>query len=200
MTATRAYFATCAKGLEYLLRDELATLGAADVHEKLAGVAFAGDLRIGYRACLGSRLASRILMPLAEFEANDADALYAGVRGIDWSQHLAVDGTLAVDAVSGASTLSHTQFIALRVKDAIVDQFRDATGERPNVDVEEPSVRVNVRLHRNVATVSLDLSGTPLHRRGWRRGQGEAPLKEHLAAAMLLRGGWPEVFAKGGAL
>ena len=200
MTATRAYFATCAKGLEYLLRDELAAFGAADVHEKLAGVAFAGDLRTGYRACLESRLASRILMPLAEFEANDADALYAGVRGIDWSQHLAVDGTLAVDAVSGASTLSHTQFIALRVKDAIVDQFRDATGQRPNVDIEQPSVRVNVRLHRNVATVSLDLSGTPLHRRGWRRGQGEAPLKEHLAAAMLLRGGWPEVFAKGGAL
>ena len=197
---TRAYFATCAKGLEYLLRDELRALGAGDAREKLAGVAFSGDLRAGYRACLESRLASRILMPLAEFEAGDGDALYAGVRAIDWSQHLAVDGTLAVDAVSGASALHHTQFIALRVKDAIVDQFRDATGRRPDVDVERPSVRVNLRLHRNVATVSLDLSGVPLHRRGWRRGQGDAPLKENLAAAMLLRGGWPDVFAKGGAL
>jgi 23S rRNA (guanine2445-N2)-methyltransferase / 23S rRNA (guanine2069-N7)-methyltransferase len=198
--AARAYFATCAKGLEYLLRDELHALGAADAHEKLAGVAFSGDLETGYRACLQSRLASRILMPLAEFSAVDSDALYAGVQQIDWAQHLDVGGTLAVDAVSGASALNHTQFIAQRVKDAIVDQFRESTGERPGVDLEKPSIRVNLRLYRDVATLSLDLSGTPLHRRGWRIGQGEAPLKENLAAAMLLRGGWPEVFAAGGAL
>jgi len=198
--ATRPYFATCAKGLEYLLRDELRAIGAADVHERLAGVHFSGDLRIGYRACLESRLTSRILMPLAEFDAEDSDALYAGVQGIDWSQHLAADGTLGVDAVSGASTLQHTQFISQRVKDAVVDQFRDRTGGRPGVDLEQPHVRINLRLYRNRATLSIDLSGTPLHRRGWRRGQGDAPLKENLAAAMLLRGGWPEVFAAGGAL
>jgi 23S rRNA (guanine2445-N2)-methyltransferase / 23S rRNA (guanine2069-N7)-methyltransferase len=197
--ATRTYFATCAKGLEYLLRDELRALGA-DAQEKLSGVQFSGDLRMGYRACLESRLASRILMPLAEFDVPAADALYAGVQTIDWSQHLALDGTLAVDAVGTTSELNHTQFVAQRVKDAIVDQFRERTGERPGVDLERPSLRINLRLHRNRATLSLDLSGTPLHRRGWRRGQGDAPLKENLAAAMLLRGGWPEVFASGGAL
>ena len=198
--AARTYFATCAKGIEYLLRDELRALGAADAHEKLAGVQFSGDLAAGYRACLESRLASRILMPLTEFDGADADALYAGVQRIDWSEHLAVDGTLAVDAVSTVSALRHTQFVAQRVKDAIVDQFRARTGARPSVDIERPSVRINLRLYRNQATLSLDLSGTPLHRRGWRRGQGEAPLKENLAAAMLLRAGWPEIFAAGGAL
>jgi 23S rRNA (guanine2445-N2)-methyltransferase / 23S rRNA (guanine2069-N7)-methyltransferase len=196
----RTFFATCAKGLEYLVRDELAALGAADAHEKLAGVAFTGDLAQGYKACLESRLASRILLKLDEFEARDSDALYAGVQRTDWSQHLDADGTLAVDAVSGASQLAHTQFVAQRVKDAIVDQFREQTGTRPGVDLETPSIRVNLRLHRDVATLSLDLSGAPLHRRGWRRGQGEAPLKENLAAAMLIRGGWRDVFASGGAL
>ena len=197
---SRAYFATCAKGLEYLLRDELAALGASDVHEKLAGVAFAGELSIGYRACLESRLASRILMPLAEFEVANADALYDGVQRIDWSGHLDAGGTLAIDAVGTTGELKHTQYTAQRVKDAIVDQFRDRTGGRPGVDLERPSVRINVRLHRNIATVSLDLSGAPLHRRGWRRGQGDAPLKENVAAAMLVRGGWRETFASGGAL
>jgi 23S rRNA (guanine2445-N2)-methyltransferase / 23S rRNA (guanine2069-N7)-methyltransferase len=200
VSPTRAYFATCAKGLEYLLRDELAALGASDVHEKLAGVAFAGELSIGYRACLESRLASRILMPLAEFDVPNADALYDGVQRIDWSLHLDAGGTLAIDAIGTTSELKHTQYTAQRVKDAIVDQFRDSVGTRPGVDLERPSVRINVRLHRNVATVSLDLSGAPLHRRGWRRGQGEAPLKENLAAAMLIRGGWREAFANGGAL
>jgi len=197
---TRAFFATCAKGLEYLVRDELRALGAIDAREALAGVYFSGTLRTAYRACLESHLASRILMPLAEFDAIDADALYEGVQGIDWSQHLAVDGTLAVEAVSGSSKLNHTQFIAQRVKDAVVDQFRDRTGERPGVDLERPSIRLNARLHRDRANLSLDLSGTPLHRRGWRIGQGDAPLKENLAAAMLLRSGWQDIYAKGGAL
>ena len=197
--ATRNYFATCAKGLEYLLRDELRALGI-DAHEALAGVRFSGTLRAGYQACLESRLASRILMPLAEFDATDADTLYAGVQQIGWSDHLAADGTLAVDAVSVVSALTHTQFIAQRVKDAVVDQLRDATGTRPGVDLQRPSIRLNIRLYRDRATLSLDLSGAPLHRRGWRIGQGDAPIKENLAAAMLLRGGWPEVFAAGGAL
>ncbi|MFC5488191.1 bifunctional 23S rRNA (guanine(2069)-N(7))-methyltransferase RlmK/23S rRNA (guanine(2445)-N(2))-methyltransferase RlmL [Dokdonella soli] len=193
-------FATCPKGLEYLLRDELRALGADDAREALAGVHFSGTLELAYRACLWSRLASRVLLRLAEFDAADADALYAGVQAIDWSQHLAPDGTFAVDAVGGASALKHTQYIALRTKDAIVDQFRERTGERPNVEVDQPSIRLNVRLHRERATVSLDLSGTPLHRRGWRQGQGDAPLKENLACAMLLRAGWPAIHAAGGAL
>jgi 23S rRNA (guanine2445-N2)-methyltransferase / 23S rRNA (guanine2069-N7)-methyltransferase len=193
-------FATCPKGLEYLLRDELRALGADQAREALAGVHFAGSPELAYRACLWSRLASRVLLHLAEFDAPDADALYAGVQAIDWTAHLAADGRFAVDAVGGSSALNNTQFVALRTKDAIVDQFRRETGTRPDVDVERPSIRVNVRLHRQRATVSLDLAGTPLHRRGWRQGQGEAPLKENLACAMLLRAGWPAIAAAGGAL
>lgn len=194
------FFATCPKGLEYLLRDELVALGAGDVHEALAGVHFGGVLETGYRACLWSRLASRVLMPLAEFDAADEQALYDGVQAIDWRQHLAVDGTLAVDASSQQSRLNHTRYLAQKVKDAVVDQFRARDGERPGVDLERPSIRLNLRLRKDRATLSLDLSGTPLHRRGYRVGQGEAPLKENLACAMLLRAGWPVIHAAGGAL
>jgi 23S rRNA (guanine2445-N2)-methyltransferase / 23S rRNA (guanine2069-N7)-methyltransferase len=194
------YFATCPKGLEYLLRDELVALGASDVREALSGVHFSGDLTIGYRACLWSRLASRILMPIAEFAAADEQALYDGVQEIDWSEHLDENGTLAVDAVSNASLLRHTRYLAQRVKDAVVDQFRDRNGTRPSVDLERPSIRLNLLLRKDRATLSLDLSGTPLHRRGYRVGQGDAPLKENLACAMLLRAGWPEIFSAGGAL
>ncbi|MFC4764578.1 bifunctional 23S rRNA (guanine(2069)-N(7))-methyltransferase RlmK/23S rRNA (guanine(2445)-N(2))-methyltransferase RlmL [Dyella koreensis] len=195
-----AYFATCPKGLEYLLRDELVALGAADVREVLAGVHFSGTLETAYRACLWSRLASRVLLPLAEFDAATDDALYAGVQSIDWSTHLAAHATLAVDAGTAMSKLTHSQFIAQRVKDAVVDQFRQRDGSRPGVDTEEPDVRINLRLRRDRATLSLDLAGSPLHRRGWREVQGEAPLKENLAAAMLLRARWPEMYAQGGAL
>ena len=193
-------FATCPKGLEYLLRDELRALGADDAHEALAGVHFSGSLELAYRACLWSRLASRILLQLAEFDAADADALYAGMQEIDWSQHLAGEGSFAIDAVGSTPLLRHSQFVALRSKDAIVDQFRERSGTRPSIDVEKPSIRLNIRLHKNRASVSLDLSGTPLHRRGWRQGQGDAPLKENLACAMLLRAGWPAIHAAGGAL
>ncbi|HEY2624070.1 MAG TPA: bifunctional 23S rRNA (guanine(2069)-N(7))-methyltransferase RlmK/23S rRNA (guanine(2445)-N(2))-methyltransferase RlmL [Dyella sp.] len=195
-----AFFATCPKGLEYLLRDELVALGAADVREALAGAHFSGTLETAYRACLWSRLASRILMPLAEFDAATDDDLYRGVQSIDWSTHLASHATLAVDSVTSQSELTHSQFIAQRVKDAIVDQFRQRDGARPGVDTDEPDVRINLRLRRDRATVSLDLAGAPLHRRGWREVQGEAPLKENLAAAMLLRARWPEIYAEGGAL
>lgn len=196
----RKFFATCPKGLEYLLRDELRALGAEDVREALAGVHFGGTLETAYRACLWSRLASRVLMPLAEFDAPDAEALHAGVQALDWARHLDADGTLAIDAVGQSAALNNTQFIALRAKDAIVDQFRASTGARPGIDVEKPSIRLNVRLHRGRATLSLDLSGAPLHRRGWRQGQGEAPLKENVACAMLLRAGWPTIAVAGGAL
>jgi 23S rRNA (guanine2445-N2)-methyltransferase / 23S rRNA (guanine2069-N7)-methyltransferase len=194
------YFATCPKGLEYLLRDELIAIGASDVREALAGAYFSGTLETAYRACLWSRLASRILLPLAEFDAADDDALYRGVQAIDWSAHLAAHATFAVDAGTAMSKLTHSQFIGLRTKDAVVDQFRQRDGSRPGIDTDEPDIRINLRLRRDRATVSLDLAGSPLHRRGWREVQGEAPLKENLAAAMLLRARWPEVYAAGGAL
>jgi 23S rRNA (guanine2445-N2)-methyltransferase / 23S rRNA (guanine2069-N7)-methyltransferase len=196
----RAFFASCPKGLEYLLVDELKALGGADVREALAGVHFRGELAIGYAACLWSRLASRILMPLGEFAVADADALYAGVRSIDWTQHLDVASTFAVDAVGSTNEITHSQFAALRVKDAIVDQFRESSGDRPSIDTEQPALRVNLVLRRGKAIVSIDLSGTPLHQRGYRRGKGIAPLKENLAAAMLLRAGWPGVYSAGGGL
>jgi 23S rRNA (guanine2445-N2)-methyltransferase / 23S rRNA (guanine2069-N7)-methyltransferase len=194
------FFATCPKGLEYLLRDELIALGGTDVHEALAGVRFSGTLETAYRACLWSRLASRILLPVAEFDAASDEALYAGVQSIDWSEHLAPHATLAVDANTAQSKITHSQFLAQRVKDAVVDQFRARGQERPAVDTEEPDVRINLRLRRDRATVSIDLAGAPLHRRGWREQQGEAPLKENLAAAMLLRAGWLQMYAQGGAL
>lgn len=194
------FFATCPKGLEYLLRDELIALGGADVHESMAGVRFSGGLQTAYRACLWSRLASRILLPIAEFDAASDDALYVGVQSVDWTDHLAAHATLAVDANTAQSKLTHSQFIAQRVKDAVVDQFRQRGLSRPDVDTEEPDVRINLRLRRDRATLSIDLSGAPLHRRGWRHNQGDAPLKENLAAAILLRAGWPAIYAQGGAL
>ena len=196
----RNFFATCPKGLEYLLVDELKALGASAVHEALAGVHFSGGLDAGYRACLWSRLASRVLMPIAEFPAEDGDALYQGALGLDWGEHLGAEASFAVDAVGATSGITHTQFAALRVKDAIVDQFRDKTGTRPNVDTDRPDVRVNLVLRRGQAILSIDLSGAPLHQRGYRLGKGVAPLKENLAAAMLIRAGWPEIHASGGGL
>lgn len=198
------FFATCPKGLEYLLRDELTALGA-EAHEALAGVRFRGDpgqpaLELAYRACLESRLASRILLPLSEFDVADAEALYAGTCAIDWSRHLAPDASLAIDATGRSGTITHSGFAAQKVKDAIVDQCRERFDQRPTIQPQRPDVRLNVRLHKGRATLSLDLSGEPLHRRGWRHEQGEAPLKENLACAMLLRAGWPEAYARGGAV
>ncbi|EQD78342.1 RNA methylase, partial [mine drainage metagenome] len=193
-------FITCAKGLEELLRDELSGLGLPDARATVAGVHLAGGLEAAYRVCLYSRLASRVLLPLAQFAAGAARDLHAGVQGIDWSTLLAPEGSLTVDANLSQSALTHSQFVAQTVKDAIVDQFRDACGVRPSVDREQPDVRVNLHLRRDRAALSLDLSGAPLHQRGWRLQQGAAPLKENVAAAMLLRARWPETYAAGGVL
>jgi 23S rRNA (guanine2445-N2)-methyltransferase / 23S rRNA (guanine2069-N7)-methyltransferase len=200
MTDTLRLFATAARGLEPLLAEELRALGATEVKETRAGVAFAGDLALAYRACLWSRVASRVLMPLARFPAASPEALYDGVRTLDWSAHLGPDNTLAVDFHASHSVITHSHYGALKVKDAIVDQLRDRTGQRPSVATEEPDVRINVYLHENQASVSLDLSGESLHRRGYRVASVTAPLKENLAAAILLRAGWPAIAAQGGAL
>lgn len=193
-----AFFAPAPLGLELLLADELAALGAGDVKSGRAGVKFSGDLAMGYRACLWSRLANRVLLPMASFPAADGDALYAGVQTIDWRAHLPDGATLAVDFAASRSFITHTLFGAQRVKDAIVDQWRVQTGERPTVDLAHPDLRVNVYLDRDIATVSVDLSGDSLHRRGYRPEGGQAPLKENLAAALLLRAGWPAIAAEGG--
>jgi len=200
MTDSISLFATTPKGLELLLADELHALGALDVKETRAGVMFQGDLALAYKACLWSRLANRILMPLAKFPAASPEALYAGVQGVDWSTHLDADKTLAVEFNTSHSAITHSHFGALKVKDAIVDQFRERTGARPSVATEEPDVRINVYLNNNEAQLSLDLSGESLHRRGYRAKTVAAPLKENLAAAILLRARWPELAQQGGAL
>lgn len=191
-TESRRYFATCPKGLEYLLVDELTALGADGVREALAGVYFEGPIGIAYRACLWSRLASRVLLPIADFACADEEALYSGVQAIDWSAHLRADGTLAVDASLVQSQLKHARYAEQKTKDAVVDQFRQASGQRPSVDTEQPDLRINLFVKRDRATVSIDLSGDALHRRGWRLEQGAAPIKENLACAVLIRAGWPQ--------
>jgi 23S rRNA (guanine2445-N2)-methyltransferase / 23S rRNA (guanine2069-N7)-methyltransferase len=154
------------------------------------------------RACLWSRLASRILLVMAEGSVEDADDLYDVVHAVAWEEHMSAEETLAVDAVGTTESLNHTGFTAQRAKDAIVDRLRERTGARPSVDVASPDVRVNVRLHKGEATISFDLAGEPLHRRGYRvqGDQAIAPLKENLAAAVLFRAGWPTVAANRGAL
>jgi len=182
------------------LAQELRDLGAQRLEEHRAGVGFTGPLATGYRVCLWSRLASRLLMVLARVEATSADALYDGIRRLPWGDHMSPSGTLAVSFNGTSGEIRNSHFGALRVKDAIVDFFRDSCGQRPSVDLQHPSLRVDVHLYPGQAVVSLDLSGQPLHRRGYRVEPVEAPLKENLAAAVLARAGWPAVAAAGGGL
>jgi 23S rRNA (guanine2445-N2)-methyltransferase / 23S rRNA (guanine2069-N7)-methyltransferase len=200
MSESLSLFVTTPHGLEKPLADELRQLGAESVRPGRAGVTCRGDLAIAYRTCLWSRLANRVLMPLAEFPAPSPEALYHGVQLIDWSKHLDVDGTLAITFFADRSKITHSQYGAQRVKDAIVDQFRERTGRRPSVDRERPDLRVNVYLHRDRARMSIDLSGESLHRRGYRSEAGAAPLKENLAAGLLALAGWPQIAQQGGAL
>jgi 23S rRNA (guanine2445-N2)-methyltransferase / 23S rRNA (guanine2069-N7)-methyltransferase len=194
------FFATCPKSLEGLLFSELTQLGATDLRETVAGVYFGGSLETAYRACLWSRLANKILLPLTSFDVNSQEDLYDGVRSIPWQDHLKPNGTLLVDFVGTSDNIRNTQFGAVKVKDAIVDCLRDVTGERPSVAKQDPDLRINARLSRDKVVISLDLSGDSLHRRGYRLKQGSAPMKENLAAGILLRSGWPEIAATGGAL
>jgi 23S rRNA (guanine2445-N2)-methyltransferase / 23S rRNA (guanine2069-N7)-methyltransferase len=199
-TETIEFFATAPKGIPPLLVEELKTFGASGVKETLAGASFKGDLETAYRACLWSRLANRILMPIANIAAGDPDELYLGVQSIPWEDHLEPDGSLAVNFTSTRSKITHTHYGALKVKDAIVDRFSGKYGVRPSVALKNPDIRIHVYLLRNKATVSLDLSGESLHMRGYRKDGREAPLKENLAAAILIRAGWFEVVRAGGGL
>jgi 23S rRNA (guanine2445-N2)-methyltransferase / 23S rRNA (guanine2069-N7)-methyltransferase len=193
------FFASCGKGLEYLLADELVALGCTRATATMAGANAEGSLADAQRAVLWSRLASRVLWPLAEFDCPDEHALYEGASQIDWPRHLATGNTLAVDAHVSGEAITHARYAAQRVKDAVVDVMRARTGARPDVDVEAPDLRLNLVVRKGRAIVSVDLGGGPLHRRGWRRIQGDAPLKENLAAAVLMRGNWERVHADGGA-
>jgi 23S rRNA (guanine2445-N2)-methyltransferase / 23S rRNA (guanine2069-N7)-methyltransferase len=193
-----ALFVTAAPGTADLLAAELQALGVADAREAFGGVEGSATLGEAYRACLWSRVGLRVLWQVAETPASSADELYEGIRGVDWSAHMGESDTLAVDFSGSVTGIDNSQFGALRVKDAIVDRFREKTGERPSVDRVAPTLRVNVHVARSVAFVAVDLSGDSLHRRGYRGGQGAAPLKENLAAAILLRSGWPAIAEAGG--
>jgi 23S rRNA (guanine2445-N2)-methyltransferase / 23S rRNA (guanine2069-N7)-methyltransferase len=202
MPASYRYVATCPKGVEPVLADELAAIGAHEAREGRAAVAFAGPLEEAYHVCLHSRCASRVLLTLAEFGAASADDLYAGVADVAWEDHIGPGSTLAIDATGSTAGLTNSRFAAQRAKDAVADRMRERTGARPSVDLAAPDIRLNLRLHKERATLSLDLSGPPLHERGYRTPgeQAGAPLKENLAAAVLLRAGWPTFAAAGGAL
>ena len=184
------YFATCGRGIEPMLADELLALGAAEVTPGRGGVAFAGPRALLYRANLWLRTAVRVLRPILEATVRSPDELYEAVGGLDWSAYLTPNHTLAVDCNVRDSALTHSKYAALRVKDAICDQFLAKCGRRPSVDVEEPMVGLNLHVYRDQAVLSLDSSGQSLHKRGYRPIQTRAPLNEALAAALVLRTGW----------
>lgn len=186
------FFATTAKGLEDVLAAELSALGFRGIKSTSGGVAFSGKINDGYRACLWLRTANRVLMPLVDFSCPSQEALYEGVKEIPWENHLTPQMTLAVDANLRDSALTHSRFAALKTKDAIVDRIRERCEQRPNVEPKDPDLRINLHLAQNHATISLDLAGTGLHRRGYRRDPTIAPLKETLAAGLVALTGWDQ--------
>ena len=168
------------------------------MRERALGVEFTGSLAVAYRACLESRVASRVFLVVAQFDAATDARFYEAARAIDWRAHIDPSRTLACDFTGKHPEITHTRFGALRLKDAICDQLRDATGSRPDISPERPAVRVHAHANGPKVTVSIDLSGEGLHRRGYRTQAGEAPLRENLAAGILLRAGWPEKCASRG--
>ena len=177
-------------GLETILADELRALGAADVTTSRRVVTFRGDKELMYRANFALRTAIRILKPIKHFHANSADDVYNAVSKIDWSQYIKEGKTFSVDAVVYSNEFRNSRFVTYKVKDAIVDQFRERTGQRPNISVSNPDIRLHIHIADFDATLSLDSSGESLHRRGYRQEQVEAPLNEVLAAGMILMTGW----------
>src|SRR3990172_13414654 len=194
------FFATTPKGLEPLLAKELREFGAENISETISGVSFFGRLEVAYRACLWSRIASRVYLPVSDFPASTPEELYYNVRSIPWEEHLSQEGTFKVSSNVSASQITHSHYASLKAKDAIVDRFRDMSGVRPSVDLIRPDICVNIHIQKDIAIVSLDLAGESLHRRGYREEGAEAPLKENLAAAILLYSKWPSVAKGGGAL
>ena len=191
------YFIVIPPHLAFQSIKELEPLGALDAKESPTGIYCHGDLAFGYKACLHSRLANRVLLKIAQFDIANTDELYEGVTKINWSEHLGPDNTLAVSATTRHSEINHSHFVMLRVKDAIVDDLRRRFQDRPQINKNEPDVRVHAHLDKDSATIYVDLSGASLHQRGYRQESGLAPIKENIAAAMLRISGWSEAAEQG---
>ena len=177
-------------GFEEILAKELTQLGAMHVKQGVRNVSFEGDKGFMYKANLGIRTAIKILKPITTFRVNNEKDLYTNVYKMDWSNYMKSSGTLAVDATVHSTIFTHSQYTALKVKDAIVDKFRDETGERPNVDLRFPDLKINVHIDRSLCTISLDTSGESLHKRGYKTATNIAPINEVLAAGLIMLSGW----------
>lgn len=190
LTQNIALELTCPIGLENILEKELHDLGLTETRLGEAQVKLSTDLRGMYLACLWSRVATRIMMPLATFKVGSADELYQAVAAINWSDHMHADNTIAIDCHGTNHAIRNTQFGAVRTKDAIADYFSNKTGRRPSVEKQNPDLRIALKIKRDQAVLSLDMTGESLHRRGYRQQGAMAPLKENLAAGLLMRAGW----------
>jgi 23S rRNA (guanine2445-N2)-methyltransferase / 23S rRNA (guanine2069-N7)-methyltransferase len=196
----RYWVATAPVGAASVLAEELAQFGAEQIRERSHDVKFQGTLEVGYRACLWSRTATRVFLSLGSIEATSAKSVYEGVKRMDWREHIAPGATLACDCSGGNESIRHTIYGSQLLKDAVCDSLRESTGERPNIRPEQPDVLLHLHVEGAIALVSLDFSGESLHRRGYRSEGGRAPLKENVAAAVLLRAGWREIARQGGTL
>jgi len=196
----RYWIATAPVGAASVLAEELAQFGAEDIRERSHDVKFQGTLEVGYRACLWSRTATRVYLSLGSIDATSSKSVYEAVKRIDWREHLAPGATLACDCSGGNESIRHTIYGSQLLKDAVCDNLRESTGERPNIQPERPDVLLHLHVEGPTALVSLDFSGESLHRRGYRSEGGRAPLKENVAAAVLLRAGWLQIAAAGGML
>ena len=177
-------------GLEDVLAKELLQLGAQDIKTLRRAVKFKGDIGFMYKANLSLRTAVRIIKPINTFKVSNETEFYDSIRALDWNQYMTIDDKFAVDAFVNSTYFKHSLYIALKTKDAIVDQFRDNCGMRPDVDLEHPNLRINIHINENLCTVSLDSSGKSLHKRGYRLETNEAPISEALAAGLILVSGW----------
>ena len=196
----RYWIATAPVGAASVLAEELVQFGAHDIRERSHDVKFQGTLDVGYRTCLWSRTATRVLLSLGSIDASSSKNVYEAVKRIDWREHIAPGATLACDCSGGNESIRHTIYGSQLLKDAVCDNLRDATGERPNIRPERPDVLLHLHVEGRTAVLSVDFSGESLHRRGYRSEGGRAPLKENVAAAVLLRAGWPQVAEQGGVL
>lgn len=187
---SQRYFAQVAGGTEALAKAEFAELGATEIEAAYRGLHFTADRATLYRLTYQTRLATRLLAPLISFDCHSDKYLYKTLRDLDWTDFLSVDSTFAVAANVAHSRITHSKFAALRVKDAVVDQFRERTGRRPSIDTRTPDLWLNLYLMNNRAVVSVDVAGGSLHRRGYRLDAVEAPIQETVAAAMIRLSGW----------